>query len=366
MNDVDLPYHLALLRAPGVGPAAFVKLLSAFTDIKLLFNSSRSELADYGFKPDLIDYLLAPDWKTVEREVRWQEKPNQRIVTINHSDYPNQLRQISAAPPILFVKGRLEVLNTPQLAIVGARHPTTSGSQTAYNFAEALSASGVTITSGLALGIDGASHEGALAASGKTIAVLGAAIDKIYPARHQALAEKICEHGAIISEFPLGTLPLPEHFPRRNRIISGLSLAVLVIEAAIQSGSLITAKYALEQGRDVFAVPGSIHNPLAKGCHALIKQGAKLIESVADIMEELQLFCHSLNHLQPMFNQSPLDLAALDTHYRKLVECVDFAATPMDIIIQRSGLTVEEVSSMVLLLELQGYLKVVAGGYCRL
>jgi DNA processing protein len=206
---------------------------------------------------------------------------------VNDGRYPPLLREIPQAPPVLFVHGDPDCLRVPQLAMVGTRNPTPSGRETARQFAAHLAGAGMIITSGLALGIDAAAHQGALAGGGRTIAVMGTSLDRVYPAKHRDLARAIAERGALVSELPTGTPALAENFPRRNRLISGLALGVLVVEAALQSGSLITARLALDQGREVFAIPGSIHNPLAKGCHALIRQGAKLVETANDIVEEL-------------------------------------------------------------------------------
>ncbi len=364
-TSAELPYWLALSDAPDIGPMTFIKLLAYFPSLAKLFALPITEMQTYGFTEALQQYLQNPDWKRVEKDLRWQEQPENYILTYNDTDYPRLLRETHAAPPIIYVKGQLKTLNYPQLAIIGSRHPTVKGSETAYDFAYDLASKGLTITSGLALGIDSASHQGALAGGGTTIAVLGSGLNKIYPLRHKKLAEQIIEKGAIISEFSPDMPPLAAHFPRRNRIISGLSRGALVIEAAIQSGSLITAKYALEQGREVFAVPGSIHNPLAKGCHALLKQGAKLVETSDDIIEELKASCPFLISDVPTNSKPPLDLSPLDAHYRKLVACVDFEATPMDVIIHRSGLAAEEVSAMVLMLELQGFIRAVNGGCIR-
>ncbi len=362
----ELAYWLALSRVPEIGPVTFIKIINRFPVLAELFTLLPEELRAYGFKEGPIQHILNPDWNSVERDLCWAEQAGNHIITYNDMIYPKLLREAHAAPPVIYVKGQLCALNTHQLAMVGSRHPTTMGSDIAHQFAKEFAIKNITITSGLALGIDGVSHQGALAGKGLTIAVLGSGLNNIYPYRHRELAEKITVQGALISEFPPDTKPLAEHFPRRNRIISGLAMGVIVVEAALQSGSLITAKYALEQGREIFAVPGSIHNTLAKGCHALIKQGAKLVETSTDVIEELRAFSPFLTPHNETNQPSPLDLAELDTHYKKLVECVGYATTPMDVIIHRIGLPVETVSSMVLMLELQGYLRAANGGYIRL
>lgn len=239
------------------------------------------------------------DWQGVEKDLRWLASPGCHMVHKTSRNYPPLLKEIHAAPFILFVQGNLARLADPQIAIVGSRNPTPVGCEIAAKFAYYFSNMGLTVTSGLALGIDGAAHKGALLGVASTIAVLGHGLDCIYPASHQELAGDILKaNGALVSEFPIGVSPLPSHFPRRNRIISGLTMGTLVVEAALKSGSLITAKLALEQGREVFAIPGSIHNPLAKGCHALIREGAKLVETTQDVLEELQGFAGYRKYLK--------------------------------------------------------------------
>jgi DNA processing protein len=253
--------------------------------------------------------------------------------------------------------------------MVGSRNPTASGQQTATEFARHLSASGLIITSGLALGIDAASHQGALDAAGATIAVMGTGLDRVYPARHRDLARQIAGEGALISEFPVGTPPLAENFPRRNRIISGLSLGTLVVEAALRSGSLISARNAGEQGREVFAIPGSIHNPLARGCHHLIRQGAKLVETAQDVIDELgalAVACLEQHNPGPP-DEHPDQARELDGDYLQLLDNIEFESTSIDQLVTSSGLTPAEVSSMLLQLEMSGYIASSPGGiYNRL
>jgi DNA processing protein len=277
------------------------------------------------------------------------------------------LREIPDPPPLLFVHGDPEVLHTPQLAMVGSRNPSVSGSETAREFAYHLATSGLSITSGLAIGIDGASHAGALDAGGITIAVTGTGLDRVYPASQHDLAHRIAEQGALVSEFPPQTQVKSGNFPRRNRIISGLALGTLVVEAAHKSGSLITARLASEQGREVFAIPGSIHNPMARGCHRLIRQGAKLVETANDVLEELAPLLQELEPLPHQGTQESLELRdELDAEYQLLLKCMGFDPTPIDLLIERSGLTAEVVSSMLILLELEGHVSSAPGGiYCR-
>jgi DNA processing protein len=298
----------------------------------------------------------------IDYDLNWLEQPNNHVLRVNDASYPPQLKEIADPPPLLFVRGKPELLSGPQIAIVGSRNPSTSGLEIAFSFAKTLSQCGFTITSGLALGIDAASHLGALKANGYTIAVAGTGLDRIYPARHKDLATDIVNTGAMISEFPPGTTAKANHFPRRNRIISGLCLGLLVVEAAKQSGSLITARMALEQNREVFAIPGSIHNPLARGCNALIREGAKLVETTQDILEELSQYYQQDEDLTPTPMQSTLDL-----EQQTLLNLVMFSPTSIDTLVENTNESVEVISSMLLILELQGFLEACpGGGYTRI
>ena len=285
------------------------------------------------------------------------EQKNNCVITFNDTNYPSQLKEIADPPPVLFVRGNPDLLSLPQIAIVGSRNPSSLGEETAFNFAKTLSRHGFVITSGLALGIDAASHRGALSANGYTVAVAGTGLDRVYPARHKELATEIVNTGVMISEFPPGTTAKANHFPRRNRIISGLCQGLLVVEAAKQSGSLITARMALEQNREVFAIPGSIHNPLARGCNALIREGAKLVETTQDILEELNQYYQQDEKLPPFTMESTLDL-----EQQTLLNRIMFSPTSIDKLVENTGESVEVISSMLLILELQGYLEATAGG----
>ena len=340
-ENADLPYRLGLLRVPGVGPVKFANTLKTYSSARHFFEDTR----------------ITPDWKGIDTDLIWATDPFHHIITKDSAHYPQRLREISAAPPILFITGDKTLIAKPQLAMVGSRNPTPDGADIAYHFAKTLSQSGLVITSGLALGIDGACHEGVLDAKGETIAVMGTGPDIIYPRRHQPLARKILDRGCLVTEFPTGITPASANFPRRNRLISGLSIGVLVIEAAYASGSLVTAKYALEQNREIFAIPGSIHNPLARGCHALIKQGAKLVETVEDILEELGFLKHAVQVLSPVLKKP--------SQKNPFLNYIGFETTPIDTLISRSGLTAEEVSSILLTLELDEQVKSVPGGYVR-
>ena len=291
MDAVSL--RLAIGRAPGL---RFQQLRSAVAIISprradilavdALIGERCDTLQTLGLGAAASAWLHAPDAAALAADREWIARDRIALLDAFDPRYPPLLTHLRAAPALLYVRGDLETLRLPQLAIVGSRSPTLPARCHAMRFAAELSRQGLTITSGLALGIDAAGHEGALRAGGRTVAVLGSGLDRIYPAQHRQLAARIAASGALISEFPRGTAPLRMHFPQRNRIMSGLSLGTLVVEAARGSGSLITADFALEQGREVFAIPGSIHNPLTRGCHALIKSGAKLVESTRDIFEE--------------------------------------------------------------------------------
>ncbi len=350
-----LALHAALYRAPRALPGA----VAAFEET---------------LSPDRLDAVLnasatrgaAPDWDAADQALDWLAAPGRGVVMVGSAGYPPLLRATAAPPVLLFIDGDASALVTPQIAVVGSRQATPRGRDIALEFARGLAAIGVTVTSGLARGIDGAAHRGALAGGGRTVAVLGCAIDRVYPGAHRALAEEIRGAGALVSEFPFGTAPLPAHFPRRNRIVSGLALGTLVVEAALRSGSLSTALHALEQGREVFAVPGSIQNPLSQGCHALIKQGAKLVESIADIVEELPEV-QALGGQAPRADEATEASRASDARERRLLTACGWDVFTSEDVVQRSGLTVQEVSSMLLKLELAGIIQVQGtGSYLRI
>jgi DNA processing protein len=358
----DLRFWLALLHAPGVGPTAFRQLLDQYGTLDALFEQrdpcgTRSSEA-------LEHYLRDPNWEQVDSNLAWLARdPLNHILTLRSPAYPVLLRELHDAPPVLFVHGNPGVLGNLQLAIVGSRNPTAGGIRNAQDFAAHLTNAGLTIASGLALGIDAAGHAGALDVKGVTVAVLGTGPDRVYPACHRDLAHQIAEHGALVTELAPGAGPRPEHFPRRNRVISGLSLGTLVVEAAPRSGSLITARHALEQGREVFAIPGSIHNPLARGCHSLIRQGAKLVETADDILEELGALAFACQ--QPSSARPPP--TSLSDDHAQLLDLMGHDPIPMDLLVARTGLTAEAVSSMLLILELQGYIVSAPGGrYSRI
>ena len=350
---------LALIRAPGLGPTRIRPLLEQHPDPDRWFDAPPPATPDA-----LRAYLRSPDWAGVEADLDWLAADAARhLVTLADPAYPGALRETADAPLALFVVGDPAVLAWPQLAVVGSRSATRGGIENAEAFARELAGRGLAITSGLALGIDGAAHRGALAAGGLTLAVAGTGLDRVYPARHRDLAHAICDGGgALVSEFPPGTPPRPGHFPRRNRIISGMSLGTLVVEAALQSGSLITARQALERGREVFAIPGSIHNPLARGCHALIREGAKLVESADDVLEELGALLRRPGQEAVSHGDAPPGSPTLDAEHHALLEAMGYDPVSVDLLVARTGQTPQAVASMLLLLELEGHVSSMPGG----
>lgn len=408
-----------LATIPGLGPRSLNRLLERFGTPEALLAANGSQLAAAGARPAVIELLRDPRPDLVAAALDWAQAADAHLVARPDPRYPARLGELVDAPLVLYVRGDPQVLADPQLAIVGSRNPTPGAGETTREFARHLAACGLTITSGLAVGIDAAAHRGALEA-GNTLAVMGTGPDRVYPAAHRDLARLIAAHGALVTEFPPGTGPKSEHFPRRNRLIAALSLGTLVVEAAIQSGSLITARLAAELGREVFAIPGSIHNPLARGCHALIRQGAKLVETARDVLEELAPilapFLGPELHLpvpapaaarraggvSPGDGAGPPEspgaagrlsgqagarssdragdragdrtgqgaadaLVGEDADYRRLLEALGSDPVPVDLIIQRTGLPANQVSSMLLMLELQGLVAAAPGGrYCRL
>ena len=355
---------LALHRTPGVGPITFMRLLAQFPRLQSLFETpgSAKNISERSYQS-----LLAPNWDLVEQDLIWFSEPDRHIVTIQDERYPPLLKEIVDPPSILFVQGDAGLLSEWQLGIVGSRNPSRLGRDNAFEFSRFLAHGGLTITSGLSDGINSAAHQGALAVEGKTLSVMGSGLDRAYPEKQYALAQDIVQEGALVSEFALGTPLRPENFPRRNRLISGLSLGVLVVEASSRSSSLGTARMALEQGREVFSIPGSIHNPLAKGCHQLIREGAKLVEKAEDIIEELGALAGAVEVLETKeatVNDGP---QTLDSDYQLLFTCLGYDPIEIDTLAEQSGLTVDIVSSMLLLLELEGQVASLSGGrYVRM
>lgn len=352
------------IHLPHVGPISLRRWLDFSHDIASLFLASAEELRVFGFNENQIGSIKNPNWRAAEEDAIWCKNHSTEIIPVIDERYPALLKENKDAPILLFAKGNIALLSDPQLAIVGSRNPTQTGLNMAFEFADYLSQGGLVITSGLALGIDTKSHQGALQNNGKTIAVFGTGFNTIYPAQNRNLAKRIMETGLCVTEFSPFVPPKPKNFPRRNRIISGLSLGVLVVEATLKSGSLITAQFALEQGREVFAIPGSIHNPLARGCHHLLRMGAKLVEKVTDIIEELGVLSTSFYSKYDKINKNNAKEVSLVA--QKLLQYVGFEVTPVDVIILNSGLTASEVSSMLLSLESQRIIEHVQGGYVRI
>ena len=357
----SLRLWLTLQRLPGAGLLTQHELLAHFGSVENIFSAGRGLLEKIlGGKNTAINAILSgPDSEALKPDFEWLDEPEHHLLTWDDLDYPPLLREIPDPPIMLYIVGQRQILAQPQLAIVGSRNPTPVGRENAQAFAKTLTRAGLAITSGLALGIDGAAHRGALEAGGTTIAIAGTGLDRVYPARHRELAHDIIRHGALVSEFPLNTPPLPENFPIRNRIISGLSLGTLVVEAALQSGSLITARLAGEQGREVFAIPGSIHSPQSRGCHALIRQGVKLVESAQDILEELGPLASVAS---PPGNEIADFPTHVDAKMKALLDHIGHDPVSVDTLIERSGLTAEAVSSMLLLMELNGFVSQGPGG----
>ncbi len=363
MNPEALTPWLRLLRASGIGPAAVQQLLARAPGLVALDDPRQLRAA--GLTETQLGALREVADEDIARDLAWMSVPGRSVLTLADPRYPAQLREIAQAPPLLFVQGDIDLLGLPQIAIVGARTASPQGLENAQAFAAELTRRGFVITSGLALGIDGAAHRGALMADGYTIAVGATGLDRVYPARHKALAQEIALRGALISEFPTGVQALPEHFPRRNRIISGLAMAVLVVEAAQQSGSLITARLALEQGREVLAIPGSIHNPMARGCHALIRQGAKLVETVDDILVELgpQLGAHPSRQAAAR-DPTPVRSARppADPVQAAILVALGDELLPLEQIAERAGRPVAELQAAMTVLELDGRVAAAPGG----
>lgn len=361
--DADLAFHATVLhRALDAQPG---RLAAALADLRALSaaGSGAGRLADF-VRTRLATLGFVPDWGAGERAATWLSTPERRVLLLGAPNYPRLLTAIPVPPPILFVEGRLPTLERTQLAIVGSRRATLSAREFAGEIAARLVEAGLAVTSGLARGVDGAAHAGALEAGGPTIAVLGCGIDRVYPRQHRALAAAVREAGALVSEFPLGTPPLPGHFPRRNRIISGLSFGTLVVEAALTSGSLVTARHALDQGREVFAVPGSIRNPLSRGTHALLRDGATLVEDVADILGTIPDFVAQtgVSRRRTDRNRDRPSAAEWTTAARAVCSACDFEPRGIDRIVEACGLTASEVSSILTTLEMQGVVRAVDGG----
>ena len=361
---------LTLLRAPGLGAAAIRTLLARHGDIVTALERAKREAPE-----EARAWLTAPDSAQPDADETWLAATDHHLLVCDSPDFPVLLREIGSVPAALFVVGDPALLWTPQIAVVGARSASAAGLANARAFARAFALAGNTVTSGLAEGIDGAAHAAALDAGGKTVAVLGTGIDLVYPRQHAELAARITANGALVSEYPPGVPGHPKHFPRRNRIISGLSLGTLVIEASLKSGSLTTARYAAEQGREVFALPGSIHNPLARGCHQLIREGAKLVETAQEVLDELHgvgaLLAEGLRERLAVTGEESLAdttrtatvIRSHDPDYATLLKALDHTPAALDELAARTGLPAAALSSMLLVLELDGVVATENGRY---
>ena len=367
--------YLRLFHSRELPAARFSALLSRFGNLTRIRSHSTLEMADWGLSPAQVRVLAEPKYakdvaKFVDRDLNWRETATNSIVCYEDNAYPELLRQTAGAPALLYVRGSIKRLAEPLFAIVGSRKSSSYGLRTAYWMAHELGRIGLGICSGLAKGIDAQSHSGALAADAATIAVMGTGADIIYPAANRQLAERILENGALVTEFPLGTQPLPAHFPQRNRIISGLSSGVLVVEATTRSGSLITARLALDQNRDVFAIPGAVSSPVSRGCHQLIKQGAKLVESPEDILEELTLLNPSLPTdssagYEPLCDP-PLEKVIGNNAKRRLIlKALQAESCLLETLLERTGLDLQPLTNELVQLEVEGHIESIGGRYAR-
>jgi DNA processing protein len=364
LNRDELLAWLTLTRAPGLDTPTLSTALETLGQASGILGASDELRRHAGLPAAAREFLQSAAAAPTARELEWLDAPRHGLVPFIDTRFPQALRGIQNCPIALYVDGSIAALSDPQLSMVGSRNPTPQGGAIAFDFARHLARQGLSITSGLAEGIDTQAHRGALAAPGTTLGVLGTGIDVMYPRENLELAEEIARRGALLSEFPLGTPPRRANFPQRNRIIAGLSLGTLVVEAARRSGSLITARFAGEHGREVFAIPGSIHNPLTRGCHQLIRQGAKLTETADDILSEL--------NFSPFFNATgaaggapdlrPRPVSAMDKDHKILLDALGFDPSDLDALVVRTGFKAEAVSSMMLILELEGHVQAAPGG----
>jgi DNA processing protein len=365
LDDLLLRRLCIAARAPGFTAAQLTALADEDPRLEALDGGRAAALAPLELTTAASAWLASPADSTIEADLRWLAASGASLLAAIDPRYPPLLKQLSDAPAVLYVLGEPALLSEPQVAMVGSRNPTPAGRETARDFAVALARAGLIVTSGLALGIDAASHAGALDSDGETIAVLGTGLDEVYPAANGKLAERIARRGAVISEFPPGTPPLRMNFPHRNRIIAGLSLGTLVVEAACRSGSLITARLAGDAGRDVFAIPGSIRSELSRGCHQLIRQGAKLVERPQDLLAELKISL--VDQIVAPPGGGPSSASTLDKEYKILLDALAFEPASVDSLIERTGMNSESIASMLLILELDGYVAPHPGGrYIRM
>ncbi len=365
MHLDQLTSFLTLHHVSGLGRVSIQRLGEQFdNNFNQIIDTSNAELQASGLNSRQINQIRQPDIEQLDRDLEWAELAGNHLIPYFDRHYPTLLKETVNFPALLYASGNIDLLKSPQIAIVGSRNCSPGGAKTAFNFASHLSKSGLTVTSGMATGIDAQAHLGALSASGQTIAVTGTGLDIIYPSKNRQLAYNIHEKGLLVSEFTLGTGPRSENFPRRNRIISGLCVATLVVEATSRSGSLITAHQAVEQGREVFAIPGSIHNPQVRGCHQLIRDGAKLVEQASDITEELSSL---LGFVAEQLSTSQSESVLLDPESEKLLNVIGYDPVSADELVERSGLTIDKLSSMLVLLELKDFIRSAPGGcYTRI
>jgi len=367
-TEQPLPW-LTLVHTKGLGPSLLRKLLEGLGSVDEILSASDSKLRQAGVSDKVISSLRNIDQASIQTDLDWMAEDQDRsIITRDCPQYPRLLKEIADPPLVLYVRGDADVLSTPQVAIVGSRKPSHSAEQHAFDLARQLASYGITVTSGLALGVDGCAHRGALAGDGFTVAVTATGLDRVYPAKHQQLAQEIASQSAIISEFPIGTNPHPSYFPRRNRIISGLCYGTLVVEATLKSGTLTTAAHATSQAREVFAIPGNIDNPQSRGCHALLKNGATLVESVEDILEVLApLLPKSIDYASDQKTRTKSSDRSdsspkVDMTTKILLQALGCDSMSLDQIAERSGLDIVSVTKMTLDLELDGTIKKIAGG----
>ncbi|MGD8177260.1 DNA-processing protein DprA [Marinimicrobium sp. ARAG 43.8] len=364
--------HLLLQHLPAVGAATRARLLERFGSASAVLEQAPERLKDW-LKPDAVSalkaYHRAPGdsalTNRIMKDAEWLSRnPDVQLLSVEDDHYPPLLKEIRRAPPLLYVRGSVDALSLPQIAMVGSRNPSVGGRDNARQFAAFLAGRGFAITSGLATGVDGFAHGGALEVEGTTVAVVGTGIDRVYPARHRKLGNDILDNGgAIVSEFPLDTRPQPANFPQRNRIISGLSGGTLVVEAALKSGSLITARYALQQNREVFAIPGSIHNPLARGCHRLIREGATLVETARDIVEQLGGYLSYQHGLLPPDEPAPaMNLTDIE---QRILDALGHDPLDLDTLADNSAMDIGELSAHLMSLQIKGVVEETAAGFER-
>ena len=366
--NVEIKAWLTVSQAPGIGVIKFHRLLDQIGCPEDILKAKTYELEKAGLDEKTIHFLRNPPPDEIDPNLKWMETPSHTIRTFHCRQYPEGIKELKDAPPLLYIKGNEDLLKEPQIAVVGSRQPTPGGQANAKEFSQDIAKAGILINSGMALGIDTIAHQTALTCGSTTVAVIATGPDKIYPAKNKQLAERIAEQGVLVSEFPVGTTPVRANFPRRNRLISALSLGVVVIEAGVQSGALITARLAAEQGKDVFAVPGSIQNPKAQGCHRLIQQGAKLVQKTEDILLELQpqLERHLRKREVGKTPSSNNGGAAISYHHREILEAMGYEPIDVDTLALRCNLSAQAVSVALLTLEIENYVGENNGIYTRI